>query len=292
METFIVECHDQVNDQLEKILPSEKEPGERLNAAIRYSVFSGGKRIRPLLCFGSACAVGEPDENTTKIAAALEMMHTYSLIHDDLPAMDDDDLRRGKRACHREFDEGTAILAGDALQSLAIKQLTELSDIDPSINLELIRLLVRGSGTQGMVTGQAIDMASTGAQVDLPTLVEMHRLKTAAMIQSSVLMGALGTGNATEDQLDALKSYSTAIGVAFQIQDDILDVESTTQTMGKNQGADTRAEKSTFTSVLGVDSAKENVKELYDDCISSLEPLGENADKLRHIANFIVTRNF
>ena len=120
----------------------------------------------------------------------------------------------------------------------------------------------------------------------------MHRLKTAAMIQSSVLMGALGTGNATEDQLDALKSYSTAIGVAFQIQDDILDVESTTQTMGKNQGADTRAEKSTFTSVLGVDSAKENVKELYDDCISSLEPLGENADKLRHIANFIVTRNF
>ena len=127
METFIVECHDQVNDQLEKILPSEKEPGERLNAAIRYSVFSGGKRIRPLLCFGSACAVGEPDENTTKIAAALEMMHTYSLIHDDLPAMDDDDLRRGKRACHREFDEGTAILAGDALQSLAIKQLTELS---------------------------------------------------------------------------------------------------------------------------------------------------------------------
>ena len=292
METFIVECHRQVNEQLEVIIPSEEGSGQRLYSAIRYSIFNGGKRIRPLLCYGGATAVAEPDENTIKLAAALEMMHTYSLIHDDLPAMDDDNLRRGKPSCHIEYDEGTAILAGDALQSLAIKQLTELSEMDSGRNLELLRLLIRGSGVEGMVTGQAIDLASAGKDIDLPQLVEMHRLKTAAMIESSVLMGAIGTGKASDTQIESLKSFSTAIGVAFQIQDDILDVESSTENMGKKQGSDENGEKATFTSVLGLEAAQNNVQELYEDSIKSLENFGESADKLRNIANFIVTRNF
>ncbi len=292
MENFILNCHKQVNAQLEKILPAADGSAERLYSAIRYSMFNGGKRIRPLLCFGGACAVGQVDENTAKIAAAIEMMHAYSLIHDDLPAMDDDDLRRGKPACHIEYDEGTAILAGDALQSLAFQQLTELDDLDPLLNLELIRLLVRGSGCQGMVSGQAIDLVSTGEQIDLPQLVEMHRLKTAAMIESSVLMGAFGTGGVDESQIAALRTFSTAIGVAFQIQDDILDVESSTEELGKKQGSDAEGDKSTFTSLLGIESAQANVSELFENSINSLEVFGDRADRLRSIANFIVTRNF
>jgi geranylgeranyl pyrophosphate synthase len=292
MENFILNCHKQVNAQLEKILPAAEGSAERLYSAIRYSIFNGGKRIRPLLCFGGACAVGEIDENTAKIAASIEMMHAYSLVHDDLPAMDDDDLRRGKPACHIEYDEGTAILVGDALQSLAYQQLTELDDLDPAISLELIRLLTRGGGSQGMVSGQAIDLLATGKEIDLPQLVEMHRLKTAAMIESAVLMGAVGTGKADESQLTALKAFSTAIGVAFQIQDDILDVESSTAELGKKQGSDAQGGKSTFTSLLGIESAQANVTELFENSLGSLESFGENADRLRSIANFIVTRNF
>ena len=292
MENFILNCHKDVNTQLEHILPEASGSAHRLYDAVRYAVFNGGKRIRPLLCYGGACAVGDVDDNTTKIAASIEMMHAYSLIHDDLPSMDDDTLRRGKPSCHIEYDEGTAILAGDALQSLAFQQLTELVDLDPTVNVELIKMLVRGSGCQGMVAGQAIDLASTGTQIDLPGLVEMHRFKTAAMIESSVLMGAIGTGKATEDQLKALRTFGTSIGVAFQIQDDILDVEASTEDIGKKQGSDDEGKKATFTSLLGTEMAKENVNELFENSIKSLEDFESNADRLRSIANFIVTRNF
>ena len=292
MENFILNCHRQVNAQLEAFLPTEDGSAERLHGAVRYSVFNGGKRIRPLLCYGAACAVADIDETTTKIASAVEMMHAYSLIHDDLPAMDDDDLRRGKPACHVEYGEGIAILAGDALQSLAFQQLIDIEGLDQPTHLELLRLLIRGGGSSGMVAGQAIDLVSTGSEIDLPKLVEMHRLKTAAMIESSVIMGAVGTAKADEEQLVALRTFGTSIGVAFQIQDDILDLESSTEELGKEQGSDMNGGKTTFTSLLGLEMAKENVTELYNNSIESLEIFGDRADRLRSIANFIVTRNF
>ena len=228
----------QVDAQLEAILPAASGPAEQLFAAMRYSIFNGGKRVRPALCFAAAEAVATSDGNTAKVAAALEMIHAYSLVHDDLPAMDDDDLRRGKPTCHIQFGEATAILAGDGLQSLAFQQLTELSDIPPETTVELIAMLSQLGGCHGMVAGQAIDLAATGTTLNLQQLKTMHAHKTGALIEASVLMGAIATAQANPEKLRALKEFSTAIGLAFQIQDDILDVESSTELLGKQQGSD------------------------------------------------------
>lgn len=281
----------QVDAQLEAILPAASGPAEPLFSAMRYSVFNGGKRLRPALCFAAADAVADSDVNTAKVAAALEMIHAYSLIHDDLPAMDDDDLRRGKPTCHIQFDQATAILAGDGLQSLAFQQLCELSELDPTIVVELVSTLSRLGGCSGMVAGQAIDLAATGSVLELDALKVMHAHKTGALIEASVLMGALATGQASREQLGALKDFAQAIGLAFQIQDDILDVESSTEQLGKRQGSDATNLKSTYTSILGLEQARIEAATLYSQSMQRLESFGEKADSLRAIAGFIVKRN-
>ena len=280
-----------VDGQLEKILPEASGPAETFFAAMRYSVFNGGKRVRPALCFAAAEAVADIDCNTAKVAAAVEMIHAYSLIHDDLPAMDNDELRRGKPTCHIQFDEATAILAGDGLQSLAFQQLTELENIPSATVVELIALLSRLGGCGGMVTGQAIDLAATATELSLEQLKTMHAHKTGALIEASVVMGALATNQASAEQLAALRDFSKAIGLAFQIQDDILDVESSTEMLGKQQGSDISNQKSTYTSILGLEQARSEAAALYQKSMQALDIFGDRANDLRTIADFIVNRN-
>ena len=281
---------ERVNAQLEQIIPQPTGPGAKLFEAMHYSVFNGGKRLRPALCFAAAQAVSASDSNTARVAAAVEMIHAYSLIHDDLPAMDDDDLRRGVPTCHIKFDEATAILAGDALQSLAFKQLSEL-DLSASTSLQLVSLLSDLAGCNGMVTGQAIDLASTGKQLSAEELTYMHNHKTGALIEASVVLGAIATDQASSDQLQALRQFSRAIGLAFQIQDDILDVESSTEELGKSQGSDSANNKATYTSILGIEKARSEAERLYQQSLEALSPFGDQAQSLGVLAKFIVHRS-
>lgn len=292
LKQLIAGYTQQVDQQLQNILPAEVGPAKHLYAAMRYSVFNGGKRLRPALCFAAAEAVGNSDGNTAKVAAAVEMIHAYSLIHDDLPAMDDDSLRRGVPTCHIKFDEATAILAGDALQSLAFKQLTELSDLSPDTNLEIVALLANLAGCNGMVSGQAIDLAATGNFVDIDQLTTMHCHKTGALIEASVRMGAMATGEANQEQLDALGAFAGAIGLAFQIQDDILDNTGSTEELGKNQGSDKANQKSTYVSILGMDKAQSEAQRLYKQSLEILDIFAERAEPLRALAAFIVERRY
>ena len=281
-----------VDAQLEQILPPASGPASKLYKAMRYSVFNGGKRVRPALCFAAAEAIGASGDNTAKVAAAVEMIHAYSLIHDDLPAMDDDDLRRGMPTCHIAFDEATAILAGDGLQSLAFKQLTELVDLPATISLKLIAILSDLAGCHGMVSGQAVDLASTGKQLSTDELNYMHNHKTGALIEASVVMGALATNKASDTQIEALQQFARAIGLAFQIQDDILDIESSTEQLGKSQGSDSANDKATYTSILGVEKARSEADRLYQISIDALNIFSDSADSLRALAKFIVHRSF
>jgi geranylgeranyl diphosphate synthase type II len=307
LKDLLAEYSLEVDNQLELILPQANGPAETLFAAMRYSVFNGGKRLRPALCFAAAdaisgCYASNANEankantvntaNIAKVAAAVEMVHAYSLIHDDLPAMDDDDLRRGQPTCHIKFDEATAILAGDALQSLAFEQLTQLSDLPAATVVELVAMLARYGGCSGMVAGQAIDLAATGQALNLDQLKTMHNHKTGALIEAAVLMGAMATGAASQQQLDALKSFAQNIGLAFQIQDDILDVESSTEQLGKQQGSDVANGKSTYTSILGLEQARSQAAELYQHSITSLAIFDERAEPLRQLASFIVKRAY
>jgi geranylgeranyl pyrophosphate synthase len=281
---------ERVNAQLEQIIPQPTGPAAKLFEAMHYSVFNGGKRLRPALCFAAAEAVSASDSNTARVAAAVEMIHAYSLIHDDLPAMDDDDLRRGVPTCHIKFNEATAILAGDALQSLAFKQLSEL-DLSASTSLQLVSLLSDLAGCNGMVTGQAVDLASTGKQLSAKELTYMHNQKTGALIEASVVMGAIATDQASSDQLQALRQFSRAIGLAFQIQDDILDVESSTEELGKSQGSDSANNKATYTSILGIEKARSEADRLYQQSLEALSTFGDQAQSLRVLAKFIVHRS-
>jgi len=292
LKDLLISYGNQVDAQLEQILPQPQGPAEALFAAMRYSVFNGGKRLRPALCFAAAEAVAATDANTARVAAALEMIHAYSLIHDDLPAMDDDDLRRGKPTCHIQFGEATAILAGDGLQSLAFQQLTELQNIPADHMVRLLSMLASYSGCQGMVAGQAIDLAATGQGLNLGQLKTMHRHKTCALIEASVLMGAIATGAATEQQLAVLKQFAADIGLAFQIQDDILDVESSTEQLGKQQGSDALNQKSTYSSIMGLEEARTEATKLYQQSVASLDIFAERADPLRQLASFIVNRAY
>lgn len=292
LKQLIAGYTQRVDEQLENGLPAEVGAAKHLYAAMRYSVFNGGKRLRPALCFAAAEAVDNSDSNTAKVAAAVEMIHAYSLIHDDLPAMDDDSLRRGVPTCHIQFDEATAILAGDALQSLAFKQLTELSDLPADINLKLVALLANLAGCNGMVSGQAIDLAATGNFVDIEQLSTMHSHKTGALIEASVRMGAMATGVASDKQLDALSDFARAIGLAFQVQDDILDHISSTEELGKNQGSDKANQKSTYVSILGMDKAQSEAQRLYQQSLEALDLFAERAEPLRALAAFIVQRRY
>ena len=280
---------------LERLLPPPDPalPERRVVEAMRYSLLAGGKRLRPVLCLAAAEAVGGPNATAADVdraCAAIECVHTYSLIHDDLPAMDDDDLRRGKPTCHRAFDEATAILAGDALQVLAFEMLCEADGIRADTRLALLATLASASGVSGMVGGQAMDLACVGQAVAQPALERMHALKTGALIRAAVRMGGL-LGGANSEALDALDRYASAIGLAFQVQDDILDGTGTAAALGKAPGADAARDKPTFLSLMGERAAADYAQALCKRSVQALAPFGERAQPLADIARFIVARD-
>jgi farnesyl diphosphate synthase len=277
---------------LEEVLPSAEMLPQRLHAAQRYSVLGGGKRLRPVLVYCTGEALGVDARLLDKPAAAVELIHAYSLVHDDLPAMDDDDLRRGRPTTHRAFDEATAILAGDSLQVLAFALLSEDPDErqSPAVRLRMIRILAEASGTKGMAGGQALDLAAVGSRLSLEELETMHRLKTGALIRASVLMAAAAVPDLPRDAHAALDGYAQDIGLAFQIQDDVLDVEGNTQDLGKNAGADASKCKPTYASILGLAAAKERAQELIGRACQRIEPLGQRARVLGWLARYVVDR--
>ncbi len=285
-------CQTRVDTALEQLFQAPRTELERLYQAMRYSVMNGGKRVRPLLVY-AACETLEGDlERADGAACAVELIHAYSLVHDDLPAMDDDDLRRGQPTTHKAFDEASAILAGDALQSLAFEVLADRrrNPQDAEVRLQMIEQLSRAAGPAGMVGGQAIDLGSVGLQLDQQALEVMHRHKTGALIEASVALGALASGNTDELARKALLQYARAIGLAFQVQDDILDVESDTATLGKTQGKDEAHDKPTYPALLGLDAAKDYALELRDQALHVLRPFGNSAEPLRELARYIVER--
>ncbi|GAB4288068.1 MAG: (2E,6E)-farnesyl diphosphate synthase [Thiohalomonadaceae bacterium] len=277
---------------LQQRLPPADELPARLHAAMRYAALDGGKRVRPVLVYTTGEVLGVPLEQLDGPACAVELIHAYSLVHDDLPAMDNDDLRRGKPTCHKAFDEASAILAGDALQTLAFQVLAEdpAMAAAPAQRLAMVRELAVASGSRGMAGGQAIDMAATGKGLSLPELQQMHSLKTGALIRAAVRLGALSRPGLAPALFQALDDYAAAIGLAFQIRDDILDVESSTEQLGKRQGADQALAKSTYVALLGLDGAKAKAREVHAVARTALTPLGEAAAPLAALADFIVER--
>lgn len=289
---YLSQCQKRIEAHLDSQLQNPLPQLERLYAAMRYSVMGGGKRIRPVLAYASGEALGVPAEQVDPAAAAVELIHAYSLIHDDLPAMDDDDLRRGQPTCHRAFDEATAILAGDGLQALAFEWISRTEHWQPATRLQMTTLLARAAGPSGMVGGQAIDLGAVGRQLQQPDLEDMHQRKTGALIRASVQLGALASERADNAQMAALERYADCIGLAFQVQDDILDVEGNTQTLGKQHGADAVRGKPTFPSLLGLQGAHELARSLCDQAITALDDFADGADRLRQLARYIIERQY
>ena len=282
-----------IEAQLQAVLPRAEVAPQRLHQAMRYAALGGGKRVRPLLAF-AAGEITRADACRVAIAgAAAELIHAYSLVHDDLPCMDDDVLRRGKPTCHVEFDEATALLVGDALQSLAFQLLAEhrLAD-DPAAQLEMVKLLAAAAGSRGMAGGQAIDLTATGASLTLPELEFMHIHKTGALIRAATLLGARCGAALEAAELGQLDRFAKCIGLAFQVVDDVLDTEATTATLGKTAGKDAQHNKPTYVSVLGVGDAKKLADGLRCDALAALDGFGERALRLRQLADFIVLRKF
>jgi farnesyl diphosphate synthase len=288
----VAECRARIERVLERALALPDPGTARLREAMRYSVLGAGKRLRPTLVYLTGEALGAPLEQLDSAAAAVELIHVYSLVHDDLPAMDDDDLRRGRPTCHRAYDEATAILVGDALQALAFAVLANdpMAGNSAAQRLEMIRVLARATGTSGMAGGQAVDLAAVGQTLSVAAIEEMHRRKTGALIQGSVLLGALAAGVSDGPRMAALECFGAHIGLAFQIQDDILDVEGDPTVLGKSTGADAAHAKPTYPSTVGLESARVRARELRDDAIAALAPLGSRAAALTQLANFVVAR--
>lgn len=293
---FFEQLKQQIDEHLLAAISDYSDNSEhnsRLAEALRYSTLLGGKRIRPILSLTTARCFGVAEKNALSAACAIEMIHAYSLVHDDLPAMDNDDLRRGQPTCHIAFDEATAILAGDALQAMAFELLTQPCDIPSDKQLQIIRTLAAASGAKGMVLGQAIDLASVGQTLTLEQLETMHNHKTGALIEASVVIGGLCAGSSvTANDIAHLKTYAQALGLAFQVQDDILDVTSDTETLGKQQGADIALNKPTYPSLLGLDGAKEKLATLHKTAQSALSEItSHDTSELLDIANFVVNRS-
>ena len=277
---------------LERYLPSASLAPRRLHEAMRYATLGSGKRIRPVLCYLTGEAVGAAEAELDPAAAAVELIHAYSLIHDDLPAMDDDDLRRGRPTTHRAFDEATAILAGDALQVLAFEILAGDRALasDPLARVEMIRSLAVASGTAGMAGGQAMDLAAVGRRLDIDEVEAIHARKTGALFEASVMMAAAARPALAVAQVSALRDYGRALGLAFQIVDDLLDVVGDAAVMGKPVRADAAADKPTYPAVAGVAAARERSLALRDVALAALDAFGAEADGLRQIARYIVER--
>jgi farnesyl diphosphate synthase len=293
LKQYLEQCQQRVGAALEQQLPADSIQPQRLHQAMRYATLNGGKRIRPMLVYAAGAALGVAPESLDGPACAVELIHAYSLIHDDLPAMDDDDLRRGRPTCHKAFDEATAILAGDALQTLAFRVLCreESAPFSADIRLAMLEALANASGSRGMAGGQALDLAAVGRQIDLAQLEIMHIHKTGALIHASVRLGCLAAPAADPEQVRRLEHYANCIGLAFQVQDDILDVEGDTETLGKTQGKDQANGKPTYPSLIGLKGAKELAQSLRQDALDSLAALDGQADPLRWLADYIVNRD-
>ena len=263
---------------------------ETLTAAMRHLLFPGGKRLRPVFALAAAEAVGGAPRAALPMAVAVELIHTYSLIHDDLPAMDDDDLRRGQPTLHKAFDEATAILVGDGLQARAFELIVDAADLSADKKVRMIKLLAEASGFTGMVGGQYVDIQSTGRVLTLDELKSMHAMKTGALIRASVALGGIAAG-ASGEQLAALEVYADRIGLAFQVVDDLLDVEGDTATLGKTQGKDAEADKATYVKFLGLEGARAEAARLLDEALAALDGFGESADMLRELGRYIVERD-
>ena len=289
---FLSEAQARIEKSLAHWLPEDCTHPGYLHEAMRYAVLDGGKRIRPVLVYAAGQAAGAETATLDGPACSVELIHAYSLVHDDLPAMDNDDLRRGKPTCHKAFDEATALLAGDALQPLAFHILASdpAMNPDPAIRLCMIDTLATASGSLGMAGGQAIDLASVGQTLTLQELEKMHRLKTGALIRASVMLGALSAEQTEEGTLDHLDRYADCVGLAFQVRDDILDVEADTETLGKTQGKDQAQDKPTYPSILGMQGAKQQAIALHKEALDHLQPLGAKAEPLRWISEYIVER--
>ena len=278
---------------MQRFLPAPKIVPERLHQAMHYAVLGGGKRVRPLLAFAAGELTQADPARVEVVAAAVEMIHAYSLVHDDLPCMDNDTLRRGRPTCHVEFDEATALLVGDALQPLAFQLLAEhvVAD-DPAAQLEMLRTLALASGSRGMAGGQAIDLASVGKTLSLPELEFMHIHKTGALIRAAVVLGARCGRRLDAGELERLERYAKTVGLAFQVVDDVLDCAASTATLGKTAGKDAAQAKPTYVSILGLARARALAEELRAEAHAALAPFGATAARLRELADFIVLRRF
>ena len=286
-------CQARIEAFLEARLPASDCVPERLHKAMRYSVLGGGKRVRPLLSFAAGELAVADVERVTIVAAAVELIHAYSLVHDDLPCMDDDILRRGKPTCHVEFDEATALLTGDSLQTLAFELLAEKRIADAAeTQLEMIAQLALASGSRGMAGGQAFDLDSVGKMLSLPELEFMHIHKTGALIRAAVMLGARCSSYLRDDQLAKLDHFAKCVGLAFQVVDDLLDSEATTATLGKTAGKDAVNNKPTYVSILGISQARELAEKLQHDAHQALNEFGDSALRLRQVADFIIKRKF
>jgi farnesyl diphosphate synthase len=288
-QAWVLSKQARIEQMLNLALPPSSLAPNLLHSAMRYSALDGGKRVRALLCY-AASELCETDIGIADTAAcAVELIHAYSLVHDDMPCMDDDDLRRGKPSCHKQYDDATALLVGDALQSLAFELLSkpQLSS-KPSQQIILLNILAKASGSTGMAGGQAIDLASVGKSLTQSELESMHQLKTGALIEASVLLGAVC---GSTEQIAALHAFASNIGLAFQVVDDILDVEADSSMLGKTAGKDANCNKPTYVTILGLDVAKQHAQHLYENAITALAPFENNAQRLRELAGFITKRN-
>ncbi|MCM5704485.1 (2E,6E)-farnesyl diphosphate synthase [Larsenimonas salina] len=288
VETLIGDGRDRIERVLAAHLDAHPCPDARLDQAMRYSVLGSGKRLRPVLVYAAGQVVGADIDTLDAPAAAVELIHAYSLVHDDLPPMDDDDLRRGQPTCHKAFDEASAILAGDALQTLAFEVLAEQTHPHSAA---MIKTLAKASGRRGMAGGQALDLAAVGHKVTLEHLMAVHRHKTGALIEAALIMGGLAECAPGDPRLDALTRYGQAIGLAFQIQDDILDVTGDTAVIGKTQGADALKDKPTYPALLGLDGARDKAQALLDDALDSLSVFGEAGEPLAALARYMIERD-
>jgi farnesyl diphosphate synthase len=289
-ENRIAHYTARIADALDKALPPATQPPKRLHDAMRYAVFNGGKRVRPLLVYATGECLGLDETILDAPATAIELIHAFSLVHDDLPAMDDDDIRRGKPTLHRQFDEATAILAADALQPLAFNVLAEVRDVPPITRARLVSLVADACGSTGMTGGQSMDLAAEGQTLTAQEIEYMYSLKTGALIHASVVSASILSDNLPEDRVSAIDAFGRTIGVAFQIKDDILDVEGETEVIGKQSGADQRLGKATYPGLVGIDAAHSRCDSLLRSALEQLDDFGDDADSLRWLARFIVER--
>lgn len=290
LQAFMTDRRRRVDDTMLRLLPDGASPAPRLAEAMTYAALGGGKRIRPILVYAACELAGGTAEQADVPAAAIELLHTYSLVHDDLPAMDDDDLRRGRATCHRAYDEATAILAGDTLHTLAFELLASAGSFSASQRVALIRTLCRAAGAEGMAAGQMQDMLAEGQLLTLAALEEMHYLKTGRLITASLQLGLIASGREDVSLTSALNEYGDAIGLAFQVQDDILDVTGSAETLGKSSGADEKMGKSTFPGLIGLDASRQRARQLCDQACAAIADRAAADSILPALARYIVER--